>query len=328
VRALDAGRPLRARGCGPVALGAGQTSLSAPPGRVWRLDVLALATVQPGQASGGTTGVRLGAPPPAGRVVDPGEGDQGRRENASVRAGGPAWLVLGESYSEGWRARCDGEDLGEPVPLQGYANAWPIDAPGCRDVDFAFGPQRLATAGYAISGLASLALLGLLILRRRRAQIAPDQPEVPVVAPDPAPVWAWRPALAAGAVAAIAGGFVFALRAGVVIGPLVVVILRYGIGPRRLALAAGALLAVVVPILYLAIPVDDKGGYGTATPLDRLAAHWVAVAAYVLLLVALAREISVRRRAAAGRTAAAPEPEHRTPPHTAPPAPPPRTRTG
>ena len=71
-----------------------------------------------------------------------------------------------------------------------------------------------------------------------------------------------------------------------------------------------------------AVPVKDKGGYGTNVPIERIAAHWVAVAAVVLLLLALTREIAGRRAAGQPR-AAAPAPARPAPPHTAPPAPPP-----
>jgi hypothetical protein len=47
-----------------------------------------------------------------------------------------------------------------------------------------------------------------------------------------------------------------------------------------------------VPILYLAVPVEDQGGYNTSAPMDRIAAHWVAVAAIVLLALALYRALA------------------------------------
>jgi hypothetical protein len=99
---------------------------------------------------------------------------------------------------------------------------------------------------------------------------------------------------------------------------MLALILRHGLGPRRLSLAAGALLGVAVPILYFAVPTKDKGGYGTNVPIERIAAHWVAVAAVVLLLIALWREI-------AGWRAAAPAPGPPAPPRTAAPAPATRT---
>jgi hypothetical protein len=101
-----------------------------------------------------------------------------------------------------------------------------------------------------------------------------------------------RQALVAGAAAGAVFGFVFALRAGVAIGPAVALLLWRGVSPRLLISAAGALLAVVVPALYLLFPSTDRGGYDTAYPVEHLGAHWVTVAALVLLVLGLARTLS------------------------------------
>ncbi|MBX5442867.1 MAG: hypothetical protein IRZ32_15245, partial [Solirubrobacteraceae bacterium] len=232
------------------------------------------------------------APPPAGEVLDPGTPGRGERTGIRLDVARPGWLVVGESFTTGWRARCDGRSLGDPVPMDGFAVGWPVE-PGCTTVDVVFAGNGPVRWSLLISGVASLALLAYLVvaLARRRAP-APD-PDADVPLPDP-PVarMALRRALAWGVAAALVGGFVFALRAGVVIGPLVALVLWRGIGARALALAAGGLLAVVVPVLYLAIPVEDKGGFNTSAPMDRIAAHWVAVAAIVLLALALYRTLA------------------------------------
>jgi hypothetical protein len=62
---------------------------------------------------------------------------------------------------------------------------------------------------------------------------------------------------------------------------------------RALTLGAGALLAVVVPLLYVVFPGDDRGGYDTRYAIEHLGAHWVAVVAFVLFALALARTLSV-----------------------------------
>jgi hypothetical protein len=140
-----------------------------------------------------------------------------------------------------------------------------------------------------------------MILRRPRRV---DIPVVPLE-PDDRP---WRlparRALLAGAAAALVFGFVFALRAGVVIGPAVALILWRGMSARAMILAAGALLAIVVPAVYVIFPATDRGGYGPAYPVERLGAHWVTVAAVVLLILALARTLSTASRSTRGRAAA------------------------
>ena len=123
---------------------------------------------------------------------------------------------------------------------------------------------------------------------------------VPAQRPIPdAPIRRWSPrrAIAAGVAAAVVLGFVFAIRAGVVMGPAVALILWRGIDARRLAVAGGALLVIVVPLLYLALPVDDPGGYNTNLAVERVAAHWVGVAAVFLVGAAVARQLTAARRA-------------------------------
>ena len=146
----------------------------------------------------------------------------------------PSFLVLGESYNRGWRAECDGRSLGSPHVIDGFANGWRVE-PGRT-------PCRLTSAGRSEGGLARLrdrrarllALLGFLLIRRRRALAATagDGDEW-TPRPDDAP---WRLPLARRARRRRGGrgrfGFAFALRAGVVIGPAVALALWRGI-PRR-----------------------------------------------------------------------------------------------
>jgi hypothetical protein len=74
-----------------------------------------------------------------------------------------------------------------------------------------------------------------------------------------------------------------------------------GVGARALTLAAGALLVVAVPAIYLLFMPDDRGGYNGDYANDLLAAHWVGVAGFVLLALALWRMLSTARARSGGR---------------------------
>jgi hypothetical protein len=224
---------------------------------------------------------------------------RGSYDGVRVQVSTPSWLVLGESYNRGWRAECDGTSLGAPRVVDGYANGWRMK-PGCRDVSLSFGPQKAVWWGYAIGALACLVLLGILLLRRPRGEPEPIRP--PIEVDDRAWRLPLRRALLAGFAAALVFGFAFALRAGVVIGPVVALVLWRGMSPRAMLMTAGALLAIVVPAIYLIFPANDHGGYDTAYPVERLGAHWVTVGAVVLLVFAL---ISTASRASRGRAAEA-----------------------
>ena len=283
LRDFEAGLPLAARSCGSVALPAGRTRIEAPPGTL-RPDLLRLRSPAPRPRT---------LPPLAGRVLDPGEAGRGRHDDVRLAVNGPAWLVLGEGYNRGWRASCQGRDLGEPVPVDGFANGWPVDR-GCRDVDLAFAPGRTAAWAGLLSGLVCLALLALLALKRRpRAE--PAQP--PLVGRDAPRPWPLRRALAAGVAAAVVLGCIFALRSGLVLGPLVALVLWRGVSARVLALAAGGLLGLVVPLIYLLFPPADLGGWNNGYAQELLGAHWVAAAALTLLAIALVRVVRAERAA-------------------------------
>jgi arabinofuranan 3-O-arabinosyltransferase len=293
-----AGRPLRAPPCGrAVALPIGEATLTSSAGLL-RADLLRLRSRAP---------LPLPPPPAPGRVLDPGDDGRGKRDGVRVALTAPAWLVLGESFNRGWRGECDGDDLGEPEPVDGFANGWraPRD---CRDVSFSFAPQRTMNAGFVLSAIVCAALLVLLALGAVRrhgrgrptgaADTAIDQNFV--LERNSALPWSW--ALAIGAAAGLAGAFVFALRAGVAIGPAVALLLWRGVGPAALAVTAGALTAVVLPAIYLLFPPDDAGGFNSEFAADLTGAHWVAVAVWVLFAVAVAVALTVstarrRRRA-------------------------------
>jgi hypothetical protein len=99
-------------------------------------------------------------------------------------------------------------------------------------------------------------------------------------------------ALVAGAVLS----FAFAARGAPLIAAGVFLVLWRGVGVRALVAAAGGLLVIAVPVLTLAIGVPDRGGYNPEYAQDRIAAHWVAVAATILLMLALARALGAARR--------------------------------
>jgi hypothetical protein len=233
---------------------------------------------------------------PSGRVEAQGHQGRGSYTGVRVAPSGPSWLVLGESYNRGWRAECDGRSLGGPRVVDGFANGWRV-GPECRRVEFHFAPQRAVDAGYWVGGLACLVLAAILLFRRpRRGEPVEPPPDLPV--DDARRPWSLRSALLAGLAAGVLLGFAFALRAGVAIAPAVALILWRGWSPRALILAAGGLLAIVVPILYVLFPGRDRGGYDTEYAVEHLGAHWVTVAAVVLLVVAmLLGALNVRRPA-------------------------------
>jgi arabinofuranan 3-O-arabinosyltransferase len=270
VQALDTGTPLRIAGCGPeLSLPAGSSTILAPTGSALRPDHLLLDSPAPAP---------LPAAPSGTATVTGGLSSTGIPRRATVSAPAGGWLVLGESYSRGWRAYCAGvrgseRALGAPTPIDGYANGWPISG-DCVHARFAFAPQRTADIAYLISVLALPVLLALLWLPRRRARLATvprrpsDRPAGDLVfKPD------WLATLAITAVATLLIGFLF----GIPLGPLAVPLLRRGTSPRRLFTLGGALL-LTVPVAYLIRAAPNPGGYDFGFAYDNLVGNWIAVA--------------------------------------------------
>ncbi len=84
------------------------------------------------------------------------------------------WLVLGQSFNEGWVASVNGEDLGTPQLVDGFANGWLVNpsAPGQLAVEFRWEPQRLVNRGLIVSALAIFLCLTLAWRGRRFSSAA------------------------------------------------------------------------------------------------------------------------------------------------------------
>jgi hypothetical protein len=255
-------------------------------GTIFKLDMLRLTSQAPNPVTASLS---------PGSVADTGTGHRAGRDGVRLALSGPGMLVLGQSFSAGWRAFCDGRSLGAPRPVDGYANGWDVKPP-CANVRFAFAANGPVHLLQLLSALAALLLLALAVVPRKssaRAPVADDLPE------PPPRTTSLRRALTLGLLAGAVLGFCFSLRSGVAIFAGVTLISWLGIGPRLLVLTAGALLTVAVPALYLLFPAQDYGGYSPGYASDHIAPHWVGVAAFTLLAVALAQTLSTasRRRA-------------------------------
>jgi hypothetical protein len=92
-------------------------------------------------------------------------------------------------------------------------------------------------------------------------------------------------------------GFVFALRFGIVAGPLTVILLVNGISVRRLVRLSmiGVLLIVV---LYVVRPAPNYGGFSFYFSLHEIVSHWIGagvVCALIAAAILQARELRAGR---------------------------------
>ncbi|HEX4010308.1 MAG TPA: alpha-(1-_3)-arabinofuranosyltransferase family protein [Solirubrobacteraceae bacterium] len=290
------GEPLTVTACGgPVALPAATRQVSIPAGAALRPLLVQLRSPAPSPLAQADVGGDA-----SGAVTDPGDQGKGSYTGVKVRVGAPSWLVLGESYNRGWQATCNGHSLGPPRVIDAFANGWRVN-PGCTAVSITFAPQGEVNIGYIIGALAcALLVLVLVFTRPRRDRTGCEPPSAPADLSPPAalPRLPARRAVAIGVLAALVFGFVFALRAGAVLGPVTALILWRGLPVRGLIQAAAILLVIAVPALYLLFPGQNQGGYDLGYTVQHMGAHWVAVGAFALLVLALVRDLSARPRSA------------------------------
>jgi hypothetical protein len=148
-------------------------------------------------------------------------------------------------------------------------------------------------------GVVALALGLLLIVVRPPGRLVPARlaPLLDLGDLEPARRRLSLPRAAALAVAlGVVLGLVFAKRAGIVIAVGLFVVFWRGYGPRALAAAAGAVLLVAVPLAYLITDPRNQGGYNFNYSVELIYAHWLGVAAVIMLGLAVWMTLKAARR--------------------------------
>jgi hypothetical protein len=239
---------------GAVVLGAGTHLVRARPGLDTGIDLdrLVLTSGADGVATAVTTFAESSGPAGARvRVVDEGS----TTYDLQVRSDGePFWLVLGQSLSDGWQAELDGESLGAPRLVNGYANGWLVDPgeAGTYGVTLRWTPQNVVWIAMALSVLAVVACLGVVLVTRRAAiPVVADHPELGspfeyegASGASGAPAMDWRATAVTAAIAGIASALVSRWWIGVLVAVGTVVAAR--VRGARVLLTVGAPLVLVI----------------------------------------------------------------------------------
>jgi len=171
VRAALDREGLSVEACGPpLDLGPGDHEIRTAPGRSAGIELDRLVLDSPAQGSVGAAAARPASSLPATAGVT-----ASTRTSFDVRVdvteARPFWLVLAQSHNRGWTATVGGRDLGPPHLVDGYANGWLIDPEqaGALDVRLRWTPQRLVWIALAVSALAILGALGIVLATSRRS---------------------------------------------------------------------------------------------------------------------------------------------------------------
>ena len=261
---------------GDIAVRSGTNTLvSAPNSSGFTIDDLSL----------GTAPINASSPSATLTVKETGElSRQVTVDNATE----DFWLVLGQSYSKGWKATINGEDLGEPTLIDGFANGWKISPSSANFVvDISWTPQKTVNAGLAISGIwfVGLVLAAVwLLIRRRYEEPAADS------SPTARQLFARDVQWSTGAIAtlgigALVGGY---LAGGLVVGALLAALAIAAVALRRsiLLLAGGTIISLgLISAAYMGVQLLREYPTGVEWPNGFFITHqlgFVAVGCVVL----------------------------------------------
>jgi len=79
------------------------------------------------------------------------------------------WVILGEGYNDAWQATAGGDDLGAPTLIDGNANGWWLEpTTDVTRVEISWPVQRSLNIAFALTALAAIACLVLVLRDRRR----------------------------------------------------------------------------------------------------------------------------------------------------------------
>ncbi|MGV9313902.1 alpha-(1-_3)-arabinofuranosyltransferase domain-containing protein [Streptomyces sp. NPDC003691] len=145
-------------------------------------------TVEAGDAGPlAITGVSLtrGAavtPAMAGRELTVGDWEADRRE-VSVGPGAASYLTTYENFNDGWKATLNGKEL-SPVRLDGWQQGFAIPEGEGGTVELSYEPSLVYGIGLIGGGVALLALIGLVLYRRREENPERAAETAPAPVPD------------------------------------------------------------------------------------------------------------------------------------------------
>jgi hypothetical protein len=295
-----AGRPLTVAPCsiidGSLALVPGEHVLRTAKGLDTGIDFDRLVLQSAADGGAPTTITPPGAGRAAGPVVQ--VDHQGRTDAdltiTNPTPGTPFWVVLGQSHNDGWTASADGQGLGSPQLVDGYANGWLISTPAATvHVHLNWAPQRRVWIALALSALGVALCLVLIVRRPRTHPLAVDDPQ-------PEPI-RWntfarsrgrdKPSLWLALLVAVSSGLVAAAVIGIVAGLVTALVAATATRRRRARwwLALGSPGLLTVSALYIVLrQARSRPTAAFEWPAEQAAVHqvgWLAIAFLVVLVV-------------------------------------------
>ncbi|MEJ7844937.1 MAG: alpha-(1-_3)-arabinofuranosyltransferase family protein [Acidimicrobiales bacterium] len=285
-------------------LAAGATEVRAVPGLDTGIDLDRLVLRSDADGTAATaTGPMLALPADDGPVVEVlDEGRTSMRLRVTGATPGEAlWLVVGQSWNEGWQATStDGGvelDEGPSQLVNGYANGWRVVPDGASfTVEVEWRPQRVVTAMLVASLLAVLLCLGLALRRHRRGATDGGTGDagngtddaVQGVGATQRRFQGARPGVVATVATVLATGVVTALVVGPMAGVVTALAMAVGCrwsGARRWLVLAPPVLLAACAAFVLARRALAQPAPALEWPAELAATHQVAMVAVAILVV-------------------------------------------
>jgi arabinofuranan 3-O-arabinosyltransferase len=196
----------------------------------------------------------------------------------TVEGDEPFWLVVSESWNEGWHATLDGVDLGPPEIHDGFGMGWFVEpsGAGALALELRWTPQRTVDLAVAASALAVVVCVILIAFGRRRRVPSPDA--LPSVAGDRR----WSPAVVA--VALVVGAVVVHPVAGIALAAIVAIAVVVPSTRRAVRLVpASAVAAAGAYVVFIQLRWGHPADFGWPEHFARV--HHLALAGPTLLAV-------------------------------------------
>ncbi len=174
---------------GSLRLGAGTHTVRTVRGLDAGIDIdrIVLSRPRNGESSIARTprGTRL---PQAGTEITVADHDRNSTSITVTTDGEQFWLLLNESFSEGWHPTSKQAKFGTPTMVNGYANGWLVTptAPGKLAIDLEWAPQQSVWLALLLSGAVVVGCFAILLaprLKKSRTRLRKERRDDSEVAP-------------------------------------------------------------------------------------------------------------------------------------------------
>lgn len=267
------------------------------------------------------TGTTVPEQPPAAQSLDAEEAPVGPGWSGRIPAATQDMVVLsGRGYDPRWKLSVNGRSAGEPELINGWEASWLVRPQRAGPADLGFGPQRLVWIGLTVTLLTLVGIAAMLwwAWRNRPRAVMGERAERRLRLAEqheyqgkrrtrragvPRRLAAWKSGWRASLLVVVASGLVLGWIGAV--ASVALLVLRRLAGGRAVWVFGVAAIALA-PVVWVVEVWDLLGQVTPALVTEAPAAHYVAGAGLLALVVWAVDDILGQSRPPAGRARARP----------------------